>query len=88
MGSKTVSKHLGVKRGHIDHLEFPKKRRIVSKDDESSSNFDGGGCASTPPITISCLLWNCCGLGNPCTKNELTDLVWAKDPFVVFLAET
>ena len=39
MGSKTVSKHLGVKRGRIDHLEFPKKQRMVSKDDESSSNL-------------------------------------------------
>ena len=50
--------------------------------------INGGGYASTPPITISCLVWNCRGLGNPRTENELTDLVWAKDPSVVFLAET
>ena len=34
-----MSKHLGVKKGRIDHLEFPEKRRMVSKDDESSSNL-------------------------------------------------
>ena len=39
MGSKTMSKHLGVKKGRIDHLEFPEKQRMVSKDDESSSNL-------------------------------------------------
>ena len=38
-GSKTVSKLLCVKRGCIDHLELPKKRRMVSKEDESSSNL-------------------------------------------------
>ena len=39
MGSKTMSKHLGVKKGRIDHLEFPEKQRMVSKDDKSSSNL-------------------------------------------------
>ena len=33
-------------------------------------------------------MWNCHGLGNPCTENELANLMRAKDPFVVFLAET
>ena len=37
---------------------------------------------------MSCLLWNCHGLRNPCTENELVDLVQAKDPSVMFLAET
>ena len=37
---------------------------------------------------MSCLVRNCRGLGNTCTENELADLVWAKDPFVVFLAKT
>ena len=37
---------------------------------------------------MSCLVWNCCGLGNPCTVNELAEMVRAKDPFVLFLAET
>ena len=31
---------------------------------------------------------NCRGLGNSCTKNELVDLGRAKDPSIVFLAET
>ena len=36
---------------------------------------------------MSCLVWNCCGLGNPYTENELTEMVWAKDPSIVFIAE-
>ena len=28
------------------------------------------------------------GLGNQCTENQLAELVWAKDPSVVFLAKT
>ena len=36
---------------------------------------------------MSCLVWNCLGLGNPCTENELAEIVWAKDPSVVFLAK-
>ena len=37
---------------------------------------------------MSCISWNCCGLGNPCTVHELADLVWVKDPSAVFLMET
>ena len=37
---------------------------------------------------MSLLLWNCCGLGNPCTENELVRLIQAKDPSAVFIAET
>ena len=36
---------------------------------------------------MSCLVWNCRGLGNPCTKNKLVEMVRAKDSFVVFIAE-
>ena len=43
---------------------------------------------SAPPIAMSCLIWNCRGLGNPCTGNELADIVRAKDPSIVFIAET
>ena len=39
-------------------------------------------------IPMSCLAWNCCRLRNPCTVRELGDLIRAKDPYVVFLAET
>ena len=37
---------------------------------------------------MSCISWNCRGLGNPCTVHELADLVRIKDPSAVFLMET
>jgi len=37
---------------------------------------------------MSCLAWNCCGLGNWCARIELEELIQAKDPLVVFLSET
>ena len=37
---------------------------------------------------MSCLSWNCRGLGNPQTVDELVTLVGKKDPNVGFLMET
>ena len=37
---------------------------------------------------MSLLVWNCRGLRNLHTEDQLADFVWAKDPSVVFLAET
>ena len=37
---------------------------------------------------MSCLAWNCHGLRNLCTGRELGEIIRAKDPVVVFLAET
>ena len=37
---------------------------------------------------MSCLAWNCRGLGNLRTGRELVKIIQAKDPAVVFLAET
>ena len=37
---------------------------------------------------MSCLFWNCRGLGNPQTVHELTVMVRQKDPLVLFLFET
>ena len=37
---------------------------------------------------MSCLIWNCHGLGNPGIVNELSELVRAKDPSIKFLTET
>lgn len=37
---------------------------------------------------MSCLIWNCRGLGNPCIGYELADMVRVKDLSVMFLAET
>ena len=39
-------------------------------------------------VQISCLVWNCCGLGNPCTENEFAEMVQEKDPSIVFLSKT
>ena len=33
-------------------------------------------------------MWNCRRLGNLVTKKELGDLIQAKDPAIVFMAET
>ena len=37
---------------------------------------------------MSCLNWNCRGLGNPQTEDELVALVSNKDPKLAFLMET
>ena len=37
---------------------------------------------------MSCLSWNCRGLGNPQTEDELVTLVRNKDPKLIFLMET
>ena len=37
---------------------------------------------------MSYLSWNCRGLGNPQTEDELIALVSNKDPKIVFLMET
>ena len=37
---------------------------------------------------MSCLVWNCHGLGNPCIVNELAEMVRAKDHSIEFLVET
>ena len=37
---------------------------------------------------MSILCWNCRGLGNQRIENQLAEMVWAKDPSIVFLAET
>uniref|UniRef100_A0A2N9IFR8 Uncharacterized protein n=1 Tax=Fagus sylvatica TaxID=28930 RepID=A0A2N9IFR8_FAGSY len=48
----------------------------------------GGGCRATPPEAMSCLFWNCRGLGNPATVQELTIMVRQKDPLALFISET
>ena len=35
---------------------------------------------------MSCLVWNCRGLGKPRTGRELGEIIQAKDPSVVFIA--
>jgi len=37
---------------------------------------------------MSCLAWNCRGLGNLRTGKELVKIIRAKDLFMVFLVET
>ena len=37
---------------------------------------------------MSIIVWNCCGLGNLQTKKELEVVIRAKDPSVLFIAET
>ena len=37
---------------------------------------------------MSCLVWNCCGLGNLRIVQDLTGIVRSQDPKIVFLIET
>ena len=37
---------------------------------------------------MSLICWNCHGLGNPCTEDQLAEMVRTKDPPVLFLVET
>lgn len=37
---------------------------------------------------MSCLSWNCRGLGNPCAVQALQRLIFSKDPTIVFLCKT
>ena len=37
---------------------------------------------------MNLLVWNCRGLGNLRTEKELRNIIGAKDPSIVFLAET
>ena len=37
---------------------------------------------------MNCFVWNYRGLGNLCTGKELGDIIRAKDPSVMFIAET
>ena len=37
---------------------------------------------------MSLICWNCRGLGNPCIEDQLAEIVRAKDPSVLFIAET
>ena len=37
---------------------------------------------------MNLLVLNGHGLGNPCTERELGEIIWAKDPSVMFIAKT
>ena len=37
---------------------------------------------------MSCLSWNCCGIGNPQIEDKPVAMVRNKDPKLVFLMET
>lgn len=41
-----------------------------------------------PPAAINLLCWNCWGLRNSQTKQELGDIIRAQGPSVVFVAKT
>ena len=50
--------------------------------------FTGGDWFPIPPSPMSFLSWNCRGLRNPQTEDELVAIVSNKDPKMVFLMET
>uniref|UniRef100_A0A2N9FN80 Protein kinase domain-containing protein n=1 Tax=Fagus sylvatica TaxID=28930 RepID=A0A2N9FN80_FAGSY len=57
-------------------------------DKENATTMLETPSARTPPRAMNCLAWNCRGLGNPRTVQELARLVRAQDLSVVFLIET
>ena len=68
--------------------ELPcKKLQVLKMDDKTNTVMVEATSQSCQPA-MSCLFWNCHGLENLCTEKELGDLIWAKDPSMVFLAET
>ena len=71
----------------VDNCEVPKKRKVGAQNNQKFF-FNGGGCGAAPPKAMNLLCWNCRGLRNLPTKQELGDLIWAQDPPIVFLAET
>ena len=49
---------------------------------------NGRGWLPALPEAMKCISWNCRGLGNQATIQELANLVRLKDPSVLFLSET
>ncbi|RVX07677.1 putative mitochondrial protein [Vitis vinifera] len=62
----------------------PKRKRVGLTQEAHSTNDPMEG----PPRAMSCLSWNCRGLGGLKTVRLLTDLVREKKPEVIFLIET
>uniref|UniRef100_A0A2N9J2I4 DUF4283 domain-containing protein n=1 Tax=Fagus sylvatica TaxID=28930 RepID=A0A2N9J2I4_FAGSY len=72
-----------------------KWRRVTRQQSEPQSPLTlrpskriGGGCLAAPPDIMNFIVWNCRGLGNPRTVQELARTVRDKDPSAVFLIET
>lgn len=68
--------------------EFPCKKLQVLKMDGKTNTVMVEVASQSCQSTMSCLFWNCHGLENLYTEEELGDLIRAKDPSMVFLAET
>lgn len=69
--------------------ERKKKRQLrihIHRRDFRLDPNSGGGCLAAPPIIMSCLLWNCRGLGFPLTVQVLRDMICLLNPELV--AET
>lgn len=49
--------------------------------------INDGGCMATPPNIMSCLSWNCRGLGSPCAIRDLKELIRNQKPSIIFLME-
>lgn len=59
--------------------------QIVSKKKESTN---GGGCMATPQIAMSCISWNCRGLGSSRAIRDLKALIRSHKSDILFRMET
>lgn len=64
------------------------KQRVVFCNSDDEEYCGGGSWFLAPPVTMSCLNWNCRGLKNLQADEELAALVSNKDPMLVLLMET
>jgi len=55
---------------NIDHCELPSKKILVSNNDKENIPLLAEAVSA-----MSCLVWNCRGLGNPLAVQELVDVV-------------
>uniref|UniRef100_A0A2N9GPD6 Uncharacterized protein n=1 Tax=Fagus sylvatica TaxID=28930 RepID=A0A2N9GPD6_FAGSY len=65
-----------------------KRDFMLIEEDPVQGKRPKAGLDQSLPEAMKCISWNCRGLGNQATIQELANLVRLKDPSVLFLSET